>query len=307
MVCMKKNTCIALLAVLLFTACSCGVPKTRKPPTFEHEIFDKLCQKLEHDGFDAKKLNSYYKNPAVTFEQSGISLFFRHNESRLNYDQFLDEASIRKARHYMDTHRIWLIKAEQRFGVDREIITAVLLVETRLGTFLGGSKTFNILSSLAALSDPDNREMFWQYIQPLTDMTHGEYDRRARDKSQWAYSELKSLLAYMDREGLTDPAAITGSYAGASGIPQFMPSNIMKLAVDGDMDGRVDLYTHPDAIMSVASFLHFHGWKPGMDHKDAYNVLLNYNRSSYYANTILEIYEKLQKQNIVKRARGGKP
>jgi membrane-bound lytic murein transglycosylase B len=78
------------------------------------------------------------------------------------------------------------------------------------------------------------------------------------------------------------------------GISQFMPSNILKLGVDGDNDGRVDLFTHPDAIFSVASFLAHHGWKPGLDHQAAYKVLLNYNYSRPYAETVLKIRERLK-------------
>ena len=82
---------------------------------------------------------------------------------------------------------------------------------------------------------------------------------------------------------------VTGSYAGAMGISQFMPSNALKLARDGNGDGRTDLFDHADAISSVASYLKHYGWRPDQSEKQAYKVLLRYNYSRYYANTILKV------------------
>ena len=91
-----------------------------------------------------------------------------------------------------------------------------------------------------------------------------------------------------------DPAGIQGSYAGALGIPQFMPTNIRALARDGNDDGRIDLFDHADAIPSVASYLKHYGWRPGINGKKAYEVLLNYNYSKPYAKTILKISRLLK-------------
>ena len=100
-------------------------------------------------------------------------------------------------------------------------------------------------------------------------------------------------MKYTNREEM-DPASIPGSYAGAMGIPQFMPSNIRTLAKDGNNDGRIDLFNHADAISSVANYLKHYGWRPGIDDKKAYKVLLRYNYSKYYANTIIKISKLLK-------------
>jgi membrane-bound lytic murein transglycosylase B len=91
-----------------------------------------------------------------------------------------------------------------------------------------------------------------------------------------------------------DPAGINGSYAGALGIAQFMPSNIIAYAKDGNKDGRVDLHDHADAIASIASYLKHFGWKPGIDRKKAYKVVYQYNHSKYYVNIILKIADRLK-------------
>jgi len=85
-----------------------------------------------------------------------------------------------------------------------------------------------------------------------------------------------------------------GSYAGAIGIAQFMPTNAYKMAQDGNGDGRKNLYEHADAIASVAYYLKYHGWKPGISAKKQHRMILHYNNSDVYANTVLKIAKKLK-------------
>ncbi|RLB95854.1 MAG: protein MltB, partial [Deltaproteobacteria bacterium] len=87
---------------------------------------------------------------------------------------------------------------------------------------------------------------------------------------------------------------IKGSYAGAMGIAQFMPSNAYALAKDGNGNGRIDLFEHADAIASIAYYLKYHGWKPGLSAKKQHRVILHYNNSTVYANTVLKVADKLK-------------
>ena len=78
------------------------------------------------------------------------------------------------------------------------------------------------------------------------------------------------------------------------GIPQFIPSNIMAYATDGNMDGRIDLFEHADAIASIANFLKQCGWHPGIKGEKAQKVIRQYNSSSYYIDAILKVAEMLK-------------
>ena len=89
----------------------------------------------------------------VCFDPGGVSLFFIHSESSLDYDQFSSPKSIANARKYVVTHNESLDKAQEEFSVDKTIITAILLVETRLGTYLGKRTVINTLATMAALTD----------------------------------------------------------------------------------------------------------------------------------------------------------
>ena len=250
--------------------------------------FNNIKTRLLADGFSTDHLERIYANPDVVFDTRSVTLFFMHSEARLNYDQFTDDRNIRRARSYMAEHAALLEEAEKRFGTDKEVITAIILVETKLGTYLGKSYVLNTLSTLAALEDPALREVIWSQIPEERRISRENFEKRAEQKSRWAYKELKALLTYTQKEGIS-ASAIRGSYAGAMGISQFMPTNALNLAQDGNQDGRIDLFDHADAIMSVANYLKHHGWYQGIDSKKAYKVILRYNYSKYYANTILKI------------------
>jgi membrane-bound lytic murein transglycosylase B len=88
--------------------------------------------------------------------------------------------------------------------------------------------------------------------------------------------------------------SVTGSYAGAVGIAQFMPSNILLHGQDGNQDGHIDLFDHADAITSIASYLKYYGWQPGMTGEPAGKVIYHYNRSPYYVDTILKAAKLLK-------------
>jgi membrane-bound lytic murein transglycosylase B len=222
-----------------------------------------------------------------------VASYFQHKESKLNYDQFLSDESIEKARQYQVDHKSDLEKAENEYGVDKNVITAIMLVETRLGKNVGSSSIINVLATMAALEDPDIRELFWKQIPEKNRISKEEYDVKAPQKAKWAYSELKAFIKYTQREGL-DPAEISGSYAGAMGIAQFMPSNALTLAKDGNQDGSINLFHHEDAIVSIANYLKRYGWEPGITPEQAYDVVYHYNHSKYYVTTILKIRDKLK-------------
>lgn len=257
------------------------------------EYFTKLQARLIKDGFDAEGIGELYRQPGVAFETRGVSLFFRHSEGRLDYGQFLKDRRIQMARQYMIDHSGALAAAEDRYGVAREIITAIMLVETQLGTLVGNQTVFNILSTMAALDDTAVRKAFWNDLPKERRLKRKAFEKKADRKSSWAYTELKALLRYVEAEKM-DPVAIQGSYAGAMGYCQFMPSNALRLGVDGNGDERVDLFDHTDAIASVGNYLKHHGWKPGMTRKQQFQVILKYNYSKPYANTILDIAARLR-------------
>ncbi|MDN3920228.1 lytic murein transglycosylase B [Roseateles violae] len=134
-----------------------------------------------------------------------------------------------------------LARAEQRYGVPAELIAGLIGVETFYGQITGGFRVIDALATLA-FDFPSGRS----------------------DRSAFFRTELAEFLKLTRREGL-DPFAVKGSYAGAIGLPQFMPGSWNRYAVDFDGDSHVDLAGSPaDAIGSVAHYLAEHGWQRGM-------------------------------------------
>lgn len=287
-----KNWIINIFLIILIVA---AIPATAFAAD-DNISFQTLETRLINDkkaNFSAEQINRIYNNPGVFFDIKGVSSYFRHQEGKLNYDQFLSTKSINKANDYMLAHHADLQKAEMNYGVDKEAITAILLVETRFGAYVGNRPVISILSTMAVLEDKTIRDRFWNKIPTEKRVTRKEYEKKAIRKSKWAYKELIAFLSYVEKEGM-DPYNIIGSYAGAMGLCQFMPSNIPILAEDGNKDGSVNLFHHEDAIASIANYLKHYGWKPGISREEAGKVVYHYNHSSYYVEIVLKIIDKLK-------------
>ncbi len=256
-------------------------------------FFDTLQKRLIADGFDAKRIHQLYQSDEVAFEARGVAAYFQHNEAKLDYNKMTRRTWINEARAYMKEHEQTLATAEQKFGVDPKVITAIILVETKFGRYLGKRSIINTLSTMSALTEAAPREYLYDQLNRKTRYDRTAYDKKADSKSDWAYRELKAFLTYTELHKV-DAISVVGSYAGALGIAQFMPSNILAYGKDGNGDGRIDLFEDSDAIFSIASYLKHYGWKPGLDRDQAFKVVYHYNHSKYYVNTILKISDLLE-------------
>jgi membrane-bound lytic murein transglycosylase B len=293
---MRKNarayiSLIIFMCVLIWTFFSSGQAKATT--ITNNHYFESVQKRLIKDGFDSEKIKTLYSRPQVSFEADGVTVFFTYSEAKVDYDQFANDWSIRKAKEFMEIHQEKLSRAESAYGVESQVITAILLVETGLGATLGERSTLNTLSTMASLVDPDVRNMFWEMIPDSKRIPRKQFEEKANRKSRWAYRELKAFLTYAYREGF-DPAEIPGSIAGAIGLAQFMPSNILAYGKDGNNDGAIDLHNHADSMASIANFLKRHGWRPGISQKKAEKIIYYYNHSSYYVKTILKIANLLK-------------
>ena len=291
---LKLTLKFVVALIISFSVNFCYAHQAAAPVgTGQANEFESLTQRLIQDGFNQEKTKALFVDKTVRFDPGGVSLFFIHSESSLDYDQFSSPGSIANAQKYMVTHKENLDKAQEEFLVDKTIIVAILLVETRLGAYLGKRAVINTLATMAALRDKALAERVWRAIANNKKPERATFDKKVDRKSRWGYEELKALISYANREGI-DPVAIKGSYAGAMGIPQFMPTNALALARDGNKDGRVDLFDHDDAIFSVASYLKHHGWKSGLSRQRQHEVLFQYNHSNYYVDALLKISDKLK-------------
>lgn len=158
--------------------------------------------------------------------------------------RFIDPVRIRAGVQFWQANRQALARAEQQFGVPAEIIVGIIGVETIYGRNMGNFRVMDALATLA-LDFPQSHP-------------------RAQARTDYFRGELEQVLITANRTG-SDPFALRGSYAGAMGLGQFMPTSWDRFAIDFDGDGRIDLFNSAtDAIGSVANYFIGHGWKPGL-------------------------------------------
>ena len=157
--------------------------------------------------------------------------------------RFVERERIAAGAAFWRANQDWLTQAEARWGVPAEIIVGIVGVETFYGRIMGNFRTLDALATLSF------------------DFPTGRSDRSAFFREQ-----LEELLVWSRREG-SDPTAVRGSFAGAVGLPQFMPGSINRYAVDFDNDGHIDFMKPAqgaDAIGSIARYLAAFGWQPGL-------------------------------------------
>jgi membrane-bound lytic murein transglycosylase B len=265
-----------------------------------------LVERLAVDGFDRPALEALFVRPEVRFEPDAmagkIKTLVRTRSSPESVSvplknvirkDYLAKRVIARARSYIADNLVVLEEIDSLYGVPKEVVVSILLIETHLGRNTGNRSVFNRLASMALSADLET-------VRPhlgsdLLTSENEEFARsRCREKGEWAYKELAALLRLAERDGI-DPLGIRGSIYGAIGLCQFMPSNVFLYGVDADQDGRVDPFTKKDALHSIANYLRGHGWRPGMDWDGQHRTIFAYNHSTVYANTVLAVAGRLRK------------
>ena len=266
-----------------------------------------LVERLAGEGLPREAVESYFSDPSVVFDPSIMASKVdrmvhkqfdpapaptRRTLQQSSYCYFLKPWVISWAADYAKANQEALNKAESTYGVPREIIVALLLVETKLGSYLGKDLAFQVLASMAASNSLDLVRPYLKSVGQNPERA-AFADSSAKDRAEWAYQELKALILYAQKSEQS-PLAIPGSIYGAIGICQFMPSNALRFGVAGAGDGRVDLFTSRDAIPSIANYLVGNGWKPGLDYNQQRAVIYAYNHSDLYALAVMTVADKLR-------------
>ncbi len=226
---------------------------------------EQLTAKLRLRGFTDDELNNIFSDSRVELYlpiigKSGKGLDYFGRKFGL-----LTKKSIKQGQTVLEENRELLNKTEEAFGVEKEIILGILRVETNFGTSTGKYSVFNSLLSMALI---ENR------------------------RSSWAEAELIELLAIC-KEQNKDPLSLKGSWAGAFGISQFVPTSYAKFAVDGNSDGAIDLFDLHDAIASIANYLKSHGYEKNNPDRNR-EAIYAYNRCDDYVKAIFAYAKALK-------------
>lgn len=213
------------------------------------------------------KASTWKKFDALSYNKRVISLDRNQKSFKMSFDAFYRKRAAgldRRAKGVLKKYKRYFDKAEQRYGVQREVIAAIWGLETAFGAYKG--KPMPILQSVATLS----------------------YDCR---RSAFFTKELLAALTIMDR-GIADLSRRGGAWAGELGQTQFLPSSYLFAAVDFD-GGGIDVWNSPgDVIGSTANWLAKKGWQRGGSYQPGgpnYRVIQAWNRATVYQKTIAKL------------------
>jgi len=250
-----------LFSLFLLAGCATGFGNRPDVQVFIHRVSQK-------DNFNAAKLTALFNQ--VHPRQLYVHSTHYSKETTLSWPEyraiFITPKRVNQGVNFWNEHEEALNLAQAKYGVDPSVIVGIIGVETEYGEFLGKYRVMDSLSTLAF--EYPRRQAFFQH-------------------------ELEQYLL-LTRELDEDPLSLYGSYAGAVGLPQFMPSNYRTLAVSYT-GGKADLWNNPnDAILSVANYFQNKGWRPGLTRYQKIEVIKRYNNSDYYAMAVLELGQIIQ-------------
>lgn len=288
--------------VLFFRPAPSSAPTLpAKAYDMEAGLYAPLVQKLVNDGYPLEELQPLFSPGNDVFYERLTKINLVHREHPNPYKKMYNDRAITAISEYIDKHQQFFEKIRQEYGVDPGIIGAILYVESRFGRSSGDHPVLYVLSSMTLAPEE------WS-IQALIDDMDEEFPnlnpserddkidylrRRAAIKANWAYRELSQLLEIRRSHDIAIQQ-LQGSWAGAFGIPQFMPSSFKAYAVDGNADGDIDITESYDAIASVANYLYRNGWRGRLTSSKKRKAIWRYNHSQPYVDLIVNLADSVE-------------
>jgi len=283
----KIRFLILTLLVSCFSVISTSESDELSPP------FQDLIHRLSEDGFDSEFLSNLFMDTRTELSLSLITLSLESRETADSYAQFLTQEAILLSKKFLRQNLKVLRKAENRFSVQKEVIVAILLVESRFGENIGKYRLIPTLASIAVMDSPDTLQRNYLILRDLDpDLSYEWMEGLARRRANRAYHELKCFLNIVQHETI-DPLEVYGSYAGALGMAQFMPSSYLSYALHPEGFENW-LLNKEAAIFSIGNYLKSHGWRKRLSMEKKKQILWYYNRSKPYGETIVQLAQRIK-------------
>jgi len=255
---------------------------------------------LRHDFIQALKQNYQTRDFDQTVELN-LLLFLKKADY---HGPQVTPVAVADVRRFMQANQDVLARAEKDHGVSQSVIASLLWIESRHGGVLGDFHVPSVYVHLLQVDRPqvvqhlyDSAHFFSD--EPLSKKARAEIAKRSKKKAKWALGELKALQTMYRR----DPNLVLrlkGSFAGAFGMPQFIPSSYNHWARAANKKEVPDLLRARDAIYSVAYYLRDSGWRRSRP-KSHVKALMRYNNSEDYANAILNLAHQAEGTTPLRR------
>ena len=279
------------ILILPLLSLACGEEAETVPAAYQP-----LVQRLAQDGFDPQFLSTLFLDGRAEPIPSRMSTSIISGEVPDLYAQFLTAESILSAKQFLRENSNLLGEMVKGFQVEQEIVVAILLVESKFGENIGKWRVIPTLASMAISDSPENLQgSYEKLLETDPSLSYEQVEGVAKKRANWAYQELKCFLKIIRDEEM-DPLEVRGSYAGALGMAQFVPSSYLAFAWSKKgLDHW--LVSKEEAIFSIANYLKVHGWKKNLSLAKKKRILWYYNRSQPYISTILEVAQKLKPES----------
>lgn len=271
----------------------------RNHPSLMTSPFAPLIDPLLDAGMDTAVLIMYLSDPKLQFEESLVKINVSGYRKKVDYSHNFSSKAVSSSIAFYKQHEASLKNAEKKYGVPAEVITSILWVETKFGSYTGKHYVPSVFFTIALAAEPENIERNKQALRaenpPPNPADLDSLDKRiiarANKKAKWAFGEILALDT-LRRLYHKEYTSLYGSTAGAFGWSQFLPSSYVRWSVDGDGDGDRDLFSDEDAIHSIGNYLKTNGWGPKVeDHRKA---VFHYNNSDDYVNAVLTLAQKIK-------------
>jgi membrane-bound lytic murein transglycosylase B len=256
-------------------------------------FYQPLIYRLSQEGFDFEFLSKLFLDSRAEFLPAVTTLSLSSNEIPERYTKFLSPELILLSKQFLNYNFKTLRQMEKRYQVDKEVAVAILLVESRFGENIGRYRVMPTLASIALMDSPEILRKNCATLREMDPELSCEWiENRSRRKAEWAYQELKCFLNIIRREKI-DPLEVFGSHAGAMGMAQFIPSSYLNYALSEESLEKW-LLSRDEAIFSIGNYLRSHGWKRNLPIQKKKQILLYYNRSGPYVETVMKVSQKIR-------------
>lgn len=265
-----------------------SVDQETAPVALPYKGWGYLVAKLKQVGVADDDLEKIYNDPRMphfTF----VPFRLTPKETTGMYKGFINKHLFAVGAEFAKRHRVEFDRIEKTLHVPREVITAIVLVESHLGKNTGNALIIERLSRVASVGEPENLAKNLDIVrseQPSVEKR--QLESRAQYLEKTFLPEIPALIDLSKKNNL-DVLEIRGSSAGAFGMPQFLPTTFLRFGVDGDRNGVVSLFDDVDAIWSTAKFLASFGYRHDLKPREKRAVLWRYNKSDPYIDTVLAV------------------
>lgn len=298
------NYFLVVLAFLFFTVYKISFSSSQdKIYQSKIKFFRPVINELTKKGADTNFIYSLLADSKTQFNERFVKINVTGYLIKTDYSHNYNRTSVKSSNEFLQQYMDILTKCEEIYKVPKEIISAIIWIETKNGKFLGNNHVPSVFLSTALAEEQYFIDL---NIKAMKETFKGDDDeryqleqkiiKRAGTKSNWAMNELLALEK-MSKISPIPVNDLMGSWAGAFGIPQFLPSSYIKWAVDGNGDGIVNLFTFEDAIYSVANYLRENGW--GLSRESQRASVFLYNNSTDYVDAVFKLAHKLRQLNQV--------